>query len=204
MAFTRRFLSALGIEQDKVDEIIQAHTEVTDALKEERDKFKEDAGKLPEIQKELEDLKAQVSGEDPYKEKLEKLEKEYKDFKAEVEAKATTAKKEKAFRNILKEIGIPEKRIDSVVKISGTKISELEFDDNGKIKDGDKLKESLKTEWEDFIPTTRTEGAPSATPPANNGKTTMTREEIRAISDPVARQKAMLENPSLFGLPESE
>ena len=46
MAFTRKFLSALGIEADKVDQIIDAHTEVTDALKSERDKYKADAEKL--------------------------------------------------------------------------------------------------------------------------------------------------------------
>ena len=39
--------------------------------------------------------------------------------------------------------------------------------------------------------------------PANDGKSTMTKEQIRAIADPVARQKAMLENASLFGLPEA-
>jgi DNA repair exonuclease SbcCD ATPase subunit len=202
MAFTRKFLSALGIEQDKIDEIIQAHTEVTDALKEERDKYKEDAGKLPEIEKQLNELKEQVTGEDPYKEKLEKLQKEYDDFKADVEAKATTAKKEKAFRTLLKEIGIQEKRIDSVMKISKENISKIELDDDGKIKDGDKLKESLKEEWSDFIATMKTDGVNSANPPANTGKTTMTKEEIRKIEDPIARQKAMLENPSLFGLPE--
>lgn len=201
MAFTRKFLSALGIEQDKIDEIIQAHTEVTDALKEERDKFKEDAGKLPEIEKQLNELKEQVSGEDPYKEKLEKLQKEYDDYKADVEAKATKAKKEKAFRGLLKDIGIQEKRIDSVMKVSD--IAKIELDDDGNIKDGEKLKESLKTEWSDFISTTKTEGAPSANPPTNTGKGTMTKEEIRKIEDPIARQKAMLDNPTLFGLPEN-
>jgi hypothetical protein len=44
---------------------------------------------------------------------------------------------------------------------------------------------------------------PSANPPANGGKTTMTKEQIRAIPDAQARQKAMLENPSLFGLAET-
>ena len=37
MSFTRRFLSALGIEAEKIDEIINAHIEVVDGLKEERD-----------------------------------------------------------------------------------------------------------------------------------------------------------------------
>ena len=201
MALTRKFLSALGIEQEKIDEIIQAHVETIEPIKAERDKFKTEAEKLPSVQDELKALKEKAEGEDPYKDKFEKLQKEYKEYKADIEAKATMSKKENAFKALLKEIGIPEKRIDSVLKVSD--VSKIEFDDEGKVKEGDKLKDSLKTEWADFIPTTKTEGAKTATPPANTGKTTMTREQIRAIPDAAARQKAMLENPTLFGLPDS-
>ena len=195
MAFTRKFLSALGIEADKVDEIIAAHTEVTDSLKEERDKYKADAERLPEIEKELKDLKSKAEGEDPFKEKYEALQKEYDEFKADVSNKETTAKKESAFRHVLKDIGIPDKRIDSVIKVSD--INGIELTDEG-IKDEETLKAKLKEEWSDFIATKSTEGIPSANPPTNTGKTTMTKEQIRAISDPVARQKAMAENASLF------
>lgn len=201
MALTRKFLSALGIEQEKIDEIIQAHVDTLEPIKAERDEFKAKAEKLPDVENELKALKEKAAGEDPYKEKFDKLQKEYKEYKADIEAKATTAKKENAFKAMLKEIGIPEKRIDSVLKVSD--VAKIEFDDEGKVKDGDKLKEGLKTEWADFIPTTKTEGAKTANPPANTGKTTMTREQIRAIPDATARQKAMLENPTLFGLPET-
>lgn len=202
MALTRKFLSALGIDADKVEEIITAHTEVTDALKEDRDKYKAEAEKAAGIQKENEELKAKMAGDDPYQEKFEKLQKEFDAFKTEVEAEKTSARKESAFRKMLKDIGIPEKRIDSVVKVSD--IATIELDDEGNIKDGDAVREKLKTEWSDFIPATRTEGIQTPNPPTNTGKTTMTREEIRAISDPVARQKAMLENPSAVGLPDTK
>lgn len=201
MALTRKFLSALGIEEEKAEQIITAHTETVDGLKADRDKYKSDAEKLPAVEAENKALKEKAAGEDPYKEKFEKLQKEYGDYKKDVEAKATTAKKENAFKAMLKEIGIPEKRIDSVIKVSD--VNSIEFDDEGKVKEGEKLKDSLKTEWADFIPTTKTEGAKTATPPANTGKTTMTREQIRAIPDTAARQKAMLENPTLFGMPET-
>lgn len=201
MALTRKFLTALGIDEEKSEQIIVAHGDTVDGLKAERDKYKEDAEKLPIVQKELNDLKAQVSGEDPYKEKFEALQKDFDAYKAEISEKEITAKKTSEFRRMLLDIGIPEKRIDMVLKVSD--INKIEFDDEGKIKDGEKIKENLKTEWSDFIPTKLVEGAPSANPPSNTGKTTMTREQIRAIPDASARQKAMLENPSLFGLPES-
>lgn len=188
-------MSALGIEADKVDEIIAAHTEVTDALKEERDKYKADAERLPDIEKRLTEAEKKMEGNDPYKEKYEALQKEYEDYKADVSNKETTAKKESAFRHVLKDIGIPDKRIDSVIKVSD--INGIELTEEG-IKDEETLKAKLKEEWSDFIATKSTEGVPSANPPSNTGKTTMTKEQIRAISDPVARQKAMMENSSLF------
>lgn len=199
-SLTRKFLASIGIEEDKIDLIVEKHNEVLTEIKDERDKLKEDAAKLPEIEKELNTLKSQVSGTDSYKDKFEALQKEYDDFKADVESKQTTAKKESAFRNILKDIGIPEKRIDSVVKVSD--INGIELDGEG-IKDVETLKESLKKEWSDFITTTKVEGVASANPPSNAGKTTMTKEQIRAIPDASARQKAMLDNPSLFGLPDT-
>ena len=201
MALTRKFLSALGIEADKVDEIITAHTEVTDALKAERDGYKADAEKLPAIQKELDELKSANTGEDPYQKKYEELQKEFNDYKAEIESRDATAKKEQAFRAILKDIGVSDKVIDNVIKVSD--VSQIEFDDKGEVKGKEDLKKSLSSEWSGFISTKKEEGANSANPPANDGKSTMTKEQIRAIADPVARQKAMLENASLFGLPEA-
>ena len=200
MALTRKFLSALGIEEEKAEQIITAHVDTVDQIKADRDKYKEDAEKLPAIEKELKELKAQTAGEDPYKEKFEALQKEYDDFKADVETKATTAKKESAFRSVLKAIGIPDKRIDSVVKVSD--VNKLELTEDG-IKDEEALKAKLKEEWSDFIATTKTEGVASANPPTNTGKPAMTKEQIRAIPDATARQKAMAENPTLFGLPEN-
>lgn len=203
MALTRKFLSALGIDEEKAEQIITAHTETVEGLKSERDKYKADAEKLPAIEGEYKALKEKVAGEDPYKDKFEALKKDFDAYKKGIEEKETAAKKESAFRALLKEAGIPEKRLDTILKASKEAVSKLEFDDEGKVKEGDKLKEGLKSEWADIIPTTKTEGAKTATPPSNTGKNTMTREQIRAIPDAAERQKAMAENPSLFGLPET-
>ena len=57
MALTRKFLAALGIDNDKVDEIIQAHTDTVNGLMDEIEKYKADAEKLPAVEKELKELK---------------------------------------------------------------------------------------------------------------------------------------------------
>ena len=46
MALTRNFLKALGIEEEKIGEIINAHSETVTALKADIEKYKEDAEKL--------------------------------------------------------------------------------------------------------------------------------------------------------------
>lgn len=168
MALTRKFLSALGIEADKVDEIIAAHTEVTDALKQERDSFKADAEKLPTVQKELNDLKtaAEQDGKDPYKVKYEAIREDFDKYKAEIAAKDAKAAKETAYRQLLKDAGVSEKRIEAVLRVSD--VDGVELDDKGKIKDADKLTESVKTEWADFITKEQVQGADPAKPPAGD------------------------------------
>lgn len=171
MSLTRRFLTALGIENDKIEEIITAHTEVTSSLKEERDKYKAEAEKLPEVQKELDDLKANTPDNSEELEKLKadyaKLQKESEDFKNAIEAKEARTKKETAFKELLKKTGVSEKRLDTIVKVSD--IDGLELDENGAIKDSDKMVESIKNEWSDFIVSVDVGGAKPANPPSNNG-----------------------------------
>lgn len=200
MALTRKFLSALGIEADKVDEIINAHAETVDALKEERDKFREEAEanetdhkKMADLEKEVATLKE--SNKDSYKVKYDALKEEFSDYKKGIENEKTKATKTDAFRALLKEIGISEKRIDSVVKVSD--IDGIKLDKDGNIDGADDLKKSLTTEWEDFIVKEQEMGAKTSTPPAGEGPK-KTKDEILAIRDTAERQAAMLENKDLF------
>lgn len=203
-SLSRKFLAGIGIEDDKVDLIIEKHQEVLTEVKEERDSYKEKAEKLPTIEKELEDLKkaSEDGKENSYKVKYEALKEEFEIYKKDIENKATQTKKESAFKALLKDVGISEKRIEAVLKVSD--LSKVEFDEEGKIKDEDKWKTDLKEEWSDFITTTSSKGLETPNPPTGTGKASMTREQIRAISDPIARQKAMMENPEVVGLPTKD
>lgn len=200
MALTRKFLAALGIDNDKVDEIIQAHTETVSGLKDEIEKYKADAEKLPAVEKELKELKAetaQYEGKNPYKVKYEALKEEYADYKKDVNAKETKAKKDSAYKALLKEAGVSDKRIDAVLKVSD--VDGLEFDDEGKVKNSADLVKAIQEEWADFIVSEGKDGAKTPTPPAGGGKTYKTKEEIYAIKDTAERQKAISDNHELFG-----
>lgn len=200
MAFTRKFLSAMGIEAEKVDEIINAHIEVVDGLKEERDNYKKDAEKLADVEKELTKAKEKLAkngeGETVAKEDYDKLKKEYDDYKADITAKNTRTEKENAFRELLKSVGVSEKRFNAIIKVSD--IDGLELDKDGKIKDAEKHTENVKSEWADFIETTTTQGAKTANPPANSGKQTMTKKDIMNIKDDKERLSAIEKHPELF------
>lgn len=169
MALTRKFLTALGIEQDKAEEIITAHTETVEALKKQRDEYKGDAEKLPGIQKELDELRqaAEKNANNPYKAQYEELKTEYEKYKADVTARETKTKKESAYKALLKEAGVSEKRIDSILKV--TAIDQFELDNDGKIKEAEEQLKHIKEEWADFIPTQAPQGAQTPTPPTNNG-----------------------------------
>ena len=168
MALSRKFLSAMGIEADKIDEIINAHTETVDGLKDELAKYKADAGKVPAIQKELDDLKAaaEKDGKDPYKVKYEAIKEDFENYKKDIAAKEEKTAKSAAYKALLKEAGIAEKRLDAVLKVSD--IDGVKLGKDGKIEDADKLLESVKTEWADFITKETVKGADPATPPAND------------------------------------
>ena len=60
MAFTRALLKTLGLSEDQVQSVIDAHLEVVNPLKEERDRLKVDAEKLPSITKQRDEYKAIV------------------------------------------------------------------------------------------------------------------------------------------------
>lgn len=169
MALSRKFLSALGIEAEKIDEIITAHTESLSAIKEERDKFKADAEKLPGVEKELanatKELESFKSGD--WEKKYNDVKSEYETFKSDTEKKAVQLAKENAYKQLLLDAGISDKRIATVLKVSD--MGTVELDEEGKIKDADKLTENVKKEWADFIVTTHEEGANTPKPPANDG-----------------------------------
>ncbi len=198
MALSRKFLTALGIESDKIDEIINAHSESVNALKEERDSFKEKAEKYDKAQTDLDEANKKIeelSKEDTYKVKYDALKEEFDDYKNGIETEKTNNNKKEAYKALLKEIGISEKRIDAVARL--VELDKIKLDKDGKIEGSDNLKKSLKEEWSDFIVKEGKEGAGTATPPEGSGSK-KTKEEIMAIKDTAERQAAMLENKDLF------
>ena len=201
MALTRKLLKGMGLTDEQVDTIIEAHTDTVDGLKADAAKYKADAEALPEVQKQLEKAQDDLEAgkKDSWKVKYEALKEEFEGYKTEQTKKESHVAKEKAYRALLQEAGVSEKRLESVLKVSD--VDSVELDDKGAIKGADKLTESIKSEWADFITTTETRGAQTSNPPANNNSGAMTKADIykkddhgRYVLSAAERQKALLEN----------
>jgi hypothetical protein len=197
MSLTRKMLKAMGIEEEKIDQIIEAHSETVDSLKADRDNYKKDADLLKSVRVELDELKAK--GNDGWKEKHDKLKGEFDQYKNDVQNKETRTAKEKAYREILKDANLSEKGIEKAIKYA--EWDKIEIESDGKLKNATDHIKSAKEEWAEYVTTTTTTGAKTANPPVNNGGAKLTKEDIykkdengRYVMSTSERQKALAEN----------
>lgn len=179
MALTRRALKAMGIEEEKIDEIISMHTDTVDGLKADVSKYKTDAEKLPGVQKQLDDLKA--AGDGGYQEKYEKEHKAFEDFKATVTAKESKAAKEKAVRAYFESKNITGANLDLAMRGCGEEMAALEMDGE-KIKDTKSLDALVDGTYKGLVSNTQVKGANPANPPANPPAKNYTTADIKNMS----------------------
>lgn len=204
MSITRKFLSAMGLEANQIDQIIEGHSETVAALNEqidkaksEADQYKAEADKVAGLQKELETAKKEAETAKKHGAEYDKLKEEFDNYKAETERKAVRASKEAAYKDILKDAGVPEKYFAKILKYSD--VDGVELDEKGKIKTAKDILKEIKEEWADHITTTQVTGAQTPKPPANTGNR-MTIEQIDAIEDDAERQAAIAKNLDLYGI----
>lgn len=160
MAFTRKFLKALGLEDEKIETIMEEHVSVTDGLKKERDGYKADAEKLPEIQKKLDEQQKDSDGKD-YKQL-------YTDLVKKNEADRTRGVKTDGYTGLLKTASVDERFWPLILKANVAEIDQLEMDGD-KVKDADRIVEKMKKDYASYIPTTRTNGTDPGNPPPAGG-----------------------------------
>ena len=175
MALTRKLLKGMGLTDEQVDTIIEAHTDTVDGLKADVSKYKTDAEKLSDVQKELDDLKAK--GDDGWKEKHDKLKGEFDKYKGDVEAKETKAKANNAVRSYLESKSITGDNLDLAMMACESIIASAELDGE-KLKDTTALDTLVDGKFKRLVTHTTTKGANTANPPANNGGSVKTKEEI--------------------------
>lgn len=199
MALTRKMLKAMGIEDEKIDQIIEAHSETVDGLKDKLKAAEEKAEKLADVEKQLGDLKAK--GEDGYKDKYDKVKKEFDEYKSSVTARDLKAAKEKAVRQYFEGKNITGANLDIAMRGCRDEINAIVLDGD-KIKDTAALDALVSGTFSGLIVSKTVRGAETATPPANGGGSKLTRAEIfkkddkgHYVMSTAERQKALAENP---------
>ena len=180
MALTRKFLKALGIEDDKIDEIVAAHGETVTALKAEIDEAKQGASGLDAVTKERDRYKADLEALQKTSGDAAKVQAEYDAYKAQVEKDKTAAQKGAALDAVLKEAGVERESFRTQLG-KGWDMDSIELED-GKVKDKAALISRIKADYPDFIGTAHTEGTKPLTPlHGDNGKT-YTRDQLKGLS----------------------
>lgn len=197
MALTRKLLKGMGLTDEQVDTIIEAHGDTVDGLKEDIQRYKADAEKLPGVQKELDDLKKD-NGDD-FKARYEKERQDFQAYKDGIAKKEAAAAKEKAARAYFESKGIPAKSMGLVIRGAKGEIESLELDGE-KIKDASALDSLLDGDYKGLIGREKKTGTETETPPdASVGA--KSRAEIykkddkgRYILSAAERQKALAES----------
>lgn len=197
MALTRKLLKGMGLTDEQVDTIIEAHGDTVDGLKEDIKRYKADAEKLSGVQKELDDLKKD-NGDD-FKARYEKERQDFQAYKDGIAKKEAAAAKEKAARAYFESKGIPAKSMGLVIRGAKGEIESLELDGE-KIKDASALDSLLDGDYKGLIGRAKKTGTETETPPDASGGA-KSRAEIykkddkgRYILSAAERQKALAES----------
>ena len=193
MALTRKLLKGMGLTDEQVDTIIEAHTDTVDGLKADVTRYKADAEKLLGVQKQLDDLKA--AGDGGYKEKYEKEHSAFEAFKTDITAKESKAAKEKAVRAYFESKNITGANLDLAMRGCGEEMSVLELDGE-KIKDTKSLDALVDGTYKSLVskPAVRLDMGARL----NEGGKPMTKDEIMKITDRTERRAAIAANMDLF------
>lgn len=172
MALTRAMLKGMGLTEEQVSAIIEEHTNVTSALKEQVKEYKANAEKLPDIEKQLEELKKDTSASD-WEKKYNEEHTAFEKYKTDISDKEKSEKVKSAYKKLLAECKVGDRHVDSILRV--TDFSKMKLAEDGSLEDAEKLKEAIGSEWSGFISSKDIKNTPVETPPSgadpNSGKT---------------------------------
>ena len=196
-SFGRKWLAGIIRNEDlspeeKEQQIMEGHIGVTDGLKDKIETLQAEADKAKDLQKQLDSKDGGEDWEAKWKEEHDAFE----NFKKQTAQDAEATKVRNAYRKLLIEEKIGEKRAEAILKV--TDFSKLKLTKDGKLEGEDDIRKSISEEWGEFQTTVTERGANVENPP-HTSKSTMSKADILAIKDTSERQKAIAENLNLFG-----
>lgn len=167
MALTRKFLKALGIEEDKIEEIITAHGETVAALKDEIDKAEQSAKDSAAAAQERDKLQKRVEALEKTSGDAAKVQAEYDAYRQQVETDRANAGKKALIKKALEEAHANPAAID--LMLNAVKLDEVELDGEA-LKDAEAVLKPIREAHAGLFGTVQNQGTPPLNPPAGDGK----------------------------------
>ena len=167
MSLTRKFLKALGIEEDKIEEIITAHGETVTALKAEIEQAKQGAEDLAAIAKERDTLKQRVEALEKANGDAAKVQADFDAYKQQVETEKTNAGKKALIKKALEAANANPAAIDLMIGTVDLDKVELEGES---LKDTEAVLKPIKEAHAALFGEIKPAGTPPLNPPAGDGK----------------------------------
>lgn len=177
MAFTRKFLSAMGVEADKIEEIMTAHIEVVEHFKSQLDETKSLSDELDtlktanaDLTKQLKDATDKITAyeKEDYKGKYESEKTEHDKLKADVAGKETLAKTNSAIEAVLRETKFSDEATKLILR-KGNYQAETELDKDGNVKDKEALLKKVQSDFSMLYPKETVTSSTTDNPPLNGG-----------------------------------
>lgn len=179
MSITRKALVAMGIENEKAEQLLDMHLETVNGLKEVITSLKTENERIPTLSDELKQLKALKEQSDDYKAKYESEKSEFENFKKKLEIEKTDEAKKKAYRDLLEKNNIRKDKMDLIMRT--VRLSDLNLQEDNTLENSEELNKSILKDWSDFVEHTAVKGTNAANPPISTVRS-FTREDIRGMS----------------------
>lgn len=179
MSITRKALVAMGIENEKAEQLLDMHLETVNGLKEVITSLKTENERIPTLSDELKQLKALKEQSDDYKAKYESEKSEFENFKKKLEIEKTDEAKKKAYRDLLEKNNIRKDKMDLIMRT--VRLSDLNLQEDNTLENSEELNKSILKDWSDFVEHTAVKGTNAANPPVSSVRS-FTREDIRGMS----------------------
>ena len=211
MSLKRSDLAALGIEPEKIQTIIDWHSETVKALQAKIAENEDNGDKLAKAEAELAEAKnslekanktIEAANKDDYKGKFESLQAELEKVKSDYVAKETAAKRDSIIKKAAKERKYSDEAISILLDSKADYSSRIELDKDGKATNLDDIFKAIATDKPMLTPKEETAPPTIANPPANTGggKKAVTWDDIDKITDTKERQNMIAQNMEALGI----
>ena len=156
MSLTRNYLKTLGLNDDQISAVIDAHSETVTALNTKYSELetkynsaKESADRLPTVQKELDELK-----KSDFKSKFEAEQSAHNALKESISREKAHTAKEKAVRAYYEGKNIKGNNL--TIAMRGTDLDRLQLDDSGNLADTAALDALVDGDFKPLVTARRT------------------------------------------------